>query len=216
MMNLRASLVSLLALPMSIIVTLILLHVLGLDINTMTLGGIAIAIGSLVDDAIVDVENVYKRLRHNAALPAGERQSTLRVVYEASKEVRMPIFNSSLIIVAGFLPLFFLSGVEGRMMEPLGVAFIIALGASTVVALTLTPVLCSYLLGDKAAASMSREPKAARWLKRKYLELLERSLAHKKIVIATVSLLFLAALVWFSLLGGGFLPGFNEDRSPSM
>lgn len=210
MMNLRASLVSLLALPMSIIVTLILLHVLGLDINTMTLGGIAIAIGSLVDDAIVDVENVYKRLRHNAALPAGERQSTLRVVYEASKEVRMPIFNSSLIIVAGFLPLFFLSGVEGRMMEPLGVAFIIALGASTVVALTLTPVLCSYLLGDKAAASMSREPKAARWLKRKYLGLLERSLAHKKIVIATVSLLFLAALVWFSLLGGGFLPGFNE------
>lgn len=210
MMNLRASLVSLLALPMSIIVTLIILHALGLDINTMTLGGIAIAIGSLVDDAIVDVENVYKRLRQNASLPAGERMSTLKTVYEASKEVRMPIFNSSLIIVAGFLPLFFLTGVEGRMMAPLGVAFIIALGASTVVALTLTPVLCSYLLGDKAAASISREPLAARKIKACYSRVIAWSLGHKRVVLGSVTLLFIVAVVWFSKLGGGFLPGFNE------
>ncbi len=210
MMNARASLVSLLALPMSILITLLILHAFGLDVNTMTLGGIAIAIGSLVDDAIVDVENVYKRLRMNMQLPVGERLSPIKVVYEASKEVRMPIFNSSLIIVAGFLPLFFLTGLEGRMMAPLGEAFIIALGASTIVALTLTPVLCSYLLGDKAASKVLHEPKTARWLKEKYKHLLEISLRRKKRVLVSVALLFLLAIVWFTQLGGGFLPSFNE------
>lgn len=210
MMNLRATLVSLLALPMSIIVTILILNLLGLNINTMTLGGIAIAIGSLVDDAIVDVENVYKRLRHNRSLPVEERQPVVKVVYEASKEVRMPIFNSSLIIVAGFLPLFFLGGVEGRMLAPLGVAFIIALGASTLVALTLTPVLCSYLLGAKGESRLSREPKAAKWLKDHYQTALSSALNHKRFLIIVTSIIFLLSFVWFTNLGSGFLPAFNE------
>lgn len=210
MMNLRASLVSLLALPMSIIVSVLILHMLGLNINTMTLGGIAIAIGSLVDDAIVDVENVYKRLRQNQQKPVELRQSTIKVVYEASKEVRMPIFNSSLIIIAGFLPLFFLSGVEGRLLAPLGIAFIIALGASTLVALTLTPVLCSYLLGDKAAYHLSKEPRISKWIKSRYNKVLNLALSHGKIVLTTVAALFVVALIWFFNLGSGFLPPFNE------
>ena len=146
LMNIRTTVISLVALPLSLLVAILVLHALGLTINTMSLGGLAIAIGSLVDDAIVDVENVYKRLRENQSKPAEERLSSLKIVFEASKEVRMPILNSTLIIVACFLPLFFLSGMEGRMLIPLGIAFIVALFASTVVALTLTPVLCSYLL----------------------------------------------------------------------
>ena len=135
-------------LPLSLLVSILTLHYMGLTINTMSLGGMAIAIGSLVDDAIVDVENVYKRLRENRLKAEAERLSTLEVVFNASKEVRMPILNSTLIIVVSFVPLFFLSGMEGRMLVPLGVAFIVALFASTIVALTLTPVLCSYLLGS--------------------------------------------------------------------
>ncbi len=148
LMNLRTTLISVIALPLSIIVSVLILNGLGYSINTMSLGGIAIAIGCLVDDAIVDVENVYKRLRQNAALPPDERLSVRDCVYHASAEVRMPIFNSTLIITAAFLPLFFLTGMEGRMLIPLGVAFIVALAASTIVALTLTPVLCSYLPGN--------------------------------------------------------------------
>ncbi|WP_303668443.1 efflux RND transporter permease subunit, partial [uncultured Duncaniella sp.] len=160
LMNLRTTLISLVALPLSIIVTIIALHFMGLTINTMSLGGIAIAIGSLVDDAIVDVENVYKRLRQNLK----EGKPIIKVVYEASKEVRMPIFNSSLIIMASFLPLFFLQGIEGRMLIPLGVSFIVSLIASTIVALTVTPVLCTYLLGDKKIATqLEQEP----WLSRR-------------------------------------------------
>lgn len=210
MMNARASLVSLLALPMSIIVSVLILNLLGLNVNTMTLGGIAIAIGSLVDDAIVDVENVYKHLRANISQPADQRKSTIKVVYEASKEVRMPIFNSSLIIVAGFLPLFFLSGIEGRMMAPLGIAFIISLAASTIVALTLTPVLCSYLLGDKAAGSLSREPRTSRWIKAKYAKSLNWATNNRRKVIIAVTIIFVGAIIWFTQLGSGFLPQFNE------
>lgn len=151
LMNVRTTIISLVALPLSLLVAILTLHALGLTINTMSLGGLAIAIGSLVDDAIVDVENVYKRLRENQLKSAEERLSTLKVVFEASREVRMPILNSTLIIVACFLPLFFLSGMEGRMLIPLGIAFIVALFASTVVALTLTPVLCSYMLTTKRA-----------------------------------------------------------------
>ena len=151
LMNIRTTIISLVALPLSIIITVISLHFLGYTINTMSLGGIAIAIGSLVDDAIVDVENVYKRLRQNRLLPADKRASVIDVVYNSSSEVRMPIFNSSLIIVASFMPLFFLSGIEGRLLIPLGISFIISLFASTLVALTLTPVLCSYLLDGKSA-----------------------------------------------------------------
>lgn len=211
LMNLRTTLISLVALPMSILVAVIILHLMGVSINTMSLGGIAIAIGSLVDDAIVDVENVYKRLRANRALPEGERQSTVKVVFEASKEVRMPIFNSSLIIVASFMPLFFLHGMEGRMLIPLGVSFIVALAASTVVALTLTPVLCSYLLGsDKALGSLGKEPKLTAWLKKHYENGLSWCLAHGRAVLISTGALFLVSLGLFFTLGRGFLPPFNE------
>ena len=147
--NVRTTVISLVTLPLSLIASLLALHYMGFTINTMSLGGMAIAIGSLVDDAIVDVENVYKRLRENRMKPQEERRPILEVVFNASKEVRMPILNSTLIIVVSFVPLFFLSGMEGRMLVPLGIAFIVALAASTVVALTVTPVLCSYLLGKE-------------------------------------------------------------------
>ena len=145
-MNTRTTIISLTAIPLSVIVSLLTLNALGLTINTMSLGGLAIAIGSLVDDAIVDVENVYKRLRANRLLPVEQQRNTIDIIFEASKEVRMPILNSTLIIMVSFMPLFFLSGMEGRMLRPLGIAFLVALVASTFVALTLTPVLCSYLL----------------------------------------------------------------------
>ncbi|MDE6229396.1 MAG: CusA/CzcA family heavy metal efflux RND transporter [Muribaculaceae bacterium] len=207
LMNLRTTLVSLVALPMSIFVTLLILHLLGFTINTMSLGGIAIAIGSLVDDAIVDVENVYRRLRENRALPAGERQPVRRVVFEASAEVRTPIFNSTLVIIASFLPLFFLSGVEGRLLIPLGVAFIVALIASTIVALTLTPVLCSYL---PATGASSKEPATAAALRRAYSRSLAAAMSWPKTIVGATLALFVAALALFASLGGGFLPKFNE------
>ncbi|MDE6818661.1 MAG: CusA/CzcA family heavy metal efflux RND transporter, partial [Muribaculaceae bacterium] len=207
LMNLRTTLVSLVALPMSIFVTLLILHLLGFTINTMSLGGIAIAIGSLVDDAIVDVENVYRRLRENRALPAGERQPVRRVVFEASAEVRTPIFNSTLVIIASFLPLFFLSGVEGRLLIPLGVAFIVALIASTIVALTLTPVLCSYL---PATGASSKEPATAAALRRAYSRSLAAAMRWPKTNVGATLALFVATLAVFASLGGGFLPKFNE------
>ena len=207
LMNLRTTLISLVALPMSIFVTLLILHLFGLTINTMSLGGIAIAIGSLVDDAIVDVENVYKRLRENRRRPKAEQLPVREVVYHASAEVRTPIFNSSLVIMASFLPLFFLSGVEGRMLVPLGIAFIVSLVASTVVALTLTPVLCSYLPDSK---EVNADPWAARKLRAAYLRSLDWALNHKNIVLGTTGVLLVAALGLFFTLGGGFLPRFNE------
>lgn len=211
LMNVRTTLISLVALPLSIIVTVLVLHALGLTINTMSLGGIAIAIGSLVDDAIVDVENVYKRLRENRLLPPDQRRSTISVVFEASKEVRLPIFNSSLIIMASFMPLFFLTGIEGRMLIPLGISFIVALIASTIVALTVTPVLCSYLLGGKKADKESRrESWVARKLKGAYSRALTRSFAHSKAILGGTAVLFLIALGVFFTLGRSFLPSFNE------
>ncbi len=210
LMNVRTTLISLVALPMSIIVTIIVLNMLGMSINTMSLGGIAIAIGSLVDDAIVDVENVYKRLRENSSLPDDKRRSVLSVVFEASKEVRMPIFNSSLIIIASFLPLFFLRGLEGRMLIPLGISFIVALIASTVVALTLTPVLCSYLLKSDKADRLGKESWVARNLKSLYRRGLEVAFNHRKSMIAGVSALFILTLGLFFTLGRSFLPSFNE------
>ena len=211
LMNVRTTVISLVALPLALLVSIITLHYLGLTINTMSLGGMAIAIGSLVDDAIVDVENVYKRIRENRLLPEEERRSTLDVVYDASREVRMPILNSTLIIVVSFVPLFFLSGMEGRMLVPLGIAFIVALFASTVVALTLTPVLCSYLLNSKATGMKElREAWVARWLKGHYERALEFALAHQKQVLGGTIALFVVALGLFFTLGRSFLPGFNE------
>lgn len=211
LMNLRTTIVSLVSLPMSIIITVLILRGMNVTINTMTLGGIAIAIGSLVDDAIVDVENVYKRLRENRHRPESDRQPALHVIYEASKEVRTPIFNSSLIIVASFIPLFFLSGIEGRMLIPLGVAFIVALAASTVVALTLTPVLCSYMLSsDKATGMLNRQPWLAKNLRNAYNRSLEWCLLHGKVVITITATLFISAVILVFTLGRGFLPPFNE------
>ena len=212
LMNLRTTLISVIALPLSIIVTVLVLHFLGYTINTMSLGGIAIAIGSLVDDAIVDVENVYKRLRPNASLPTEERKSIGEVVYHASAEVRMPIFNSSLIIIASFLPLFFLTGIEGRMLIPLGVSFIVALIASTIVALTVTPVLCSFLLSPKKNdnSELSRDPWLARKLKGAYNRSLSVSVKRPYVVVTATAILFIVSLGLFFTLGRSFLPGFNE------
>lgn len=210
LMNLRTTLISLIAIPLSVIVTVIILHAFGLTINTMSLGGIAIAIGSLVDDAIVDVENVYKRLRYNNLLSEQKKKSTIKVVYEASKEVRLPILNSSLIIIASFLPLFFLGGIEGKMLKPLGISFIVALAASTIVALTVTPVLCSYLLGGKHNATESKEPWLSKHLKHGYYTALDWCLTHKKIILGGTFALFIVSVIVFFTLGRSFLPAFNE------
>ena len=211
LMNLRTTVISLVALPLSLLVSILTLHFMGLTINTMSLGGMAIAIGSLVDDAIVDVENVYKRLRENRLLPENESKRPIDVIFEASKEVRMPILNSTLIIIVSFVPLFFLSGMEGRMLMPLGISFIIALFASTVVALTLTPVLCSYLLTDKKNdKKLSREPWVARNLKQVYERALVWTLHHKKAVLGSTIGLFIVSLALFFTLGRSFLPPFNE------
>ena len=212
LMNVRATVISLITIPLSLLVSVLTLHLLGLTINTMSLGGMAIAIGSLVDDAIVDVENVYRRLRENSSLPPGFRQSTLTVIFNASKEVRLPILNSTLIIVASFVPLFFLSGMEGRLLVPLGIAFVTALGASTLVALTLTPVLCSYLLAGRRPGSgkLLTEPYVARKLKTVYGRLLGRALTRHRQVLAVTAILTVVAIVGFATLGRSFLPPFNE------
>ena len=211
LMNVRTTFISLTALPLSVIVAVLVLHFFGFTINTMSLGGIAIAIGSLVDDAIVDVENVYKRIRENRALPEDQRKTTLKVVFEASTEVRMPILNSTLIIIASFLPLFFLSGIEGRMLIPLGISFIVALIASTIVALTLTPALCSYLLDRKKATDkINKESWLVRTLKKGYERALNWSLKHKALILSSVCILFIISACLFFTLGRSFLPSFNE------
>lgn len=211
LMNFRTTIISLVALPLSLLMAILVMHALGITINTMSLGGLAIAIGSLVDDAIVDVENVYKRLRENRLKPSEERRPAIEIVFEGSKEVRMPILNSTLIIVACFLPLFFLSGMEGRMLIPLGIAFIVALFASTIVALTLTPVLCSYMLtSDKALRKSDKEPFVSRSLKKIYRRALDWALRHKRVVIgSSLALLAVSVLLLFNL-GRSFLPPFNE------
>ena len=209
--NVRTTAISLVTLPLSLLVTLIVLHLMDLSVNTMSLGGMAIAIGSLVDDAIVDVENVWKRLRENRQLPPERRRTALAVVFDASREVRMPILNSTLIIIVSFLPLFCLSGMEGRMLIPLGVAFIVSLLASTVVALTLTPVLCSLLLsGGGRGGGLPREAPLAVWLKRRYGGWLLWALARKRGVVGAAVALFAVALGLFFTLGRSFLPPFNE------
>lgn len=210
LMNWRTTVISLVSIPLSIVASLLAIRWMGLTINTMSLGGIAIAIGSLVDDSIVDVENVFKRLRQNREMPEGERESIVKVVYEASKEVRMPMLNSTLIIIASFLPLFFLSGMEGRMLKPLGITFIISLMASTLVALTVTPVLSSFMLGSQNSDKTGREPALVRWLKKYYGKALNWSLGHKKTILCGVGALLVAAVVMFFTLGGSFLPAFNE------
>ena len=221
LMNARTTVISLVTIPLSLLITLLVLHFMGLTINTMSIGGMAIAIGSLVDDAIVDVENVFKRLRLNARLPREERLRKIDVIYNASKEVRMPILNSTLIIVVSFVPLFFLSGLEGRMLAPLGVSFIVSLFASTVVALTLTPVLCHLVLKDPQTKAMNTasqakvkhdEPRWVRALKMRYEKSLLWALRPRasRWILGATGGLVVVTLVLFFTLGRSFLPPFNE------
>ncbi len=210
LMNVRTTLISLVTIPLSLLVSVLTLKFMGLTINTMSIGGMAIAIGSLVDDAIVDVENVFKHLRQNRKLPESERLPVLDVVFNASREVRLPILNSTFIIVVSFVPLFFLTGMEGRMLRPLGIAFITALFASTLVALTLTPVLCSFLLGSDKSDKAGTEPALVRWLQKIYNVALEWVLSHKKLTLGSVAALFAVALGLFCSFGSSFLPAFNE------
>lgn len=220
-MNARTTIISLVTIPLSLLVTLLVLHFMGLTINTMSIGGMAIAIGSLVDDAIVDVENVFKRLRQNACRPVNERLRKIEVIYNASKEVRMPILNSTLIIVVSFVPLFFLSGLEGRMLVPLGISFIVSLFASTLVALTLTPVLCYLLLKnpqlgeDKTTprhTTHNQEPRWVRMLKWQYERALAWAMSGRipRYILGTTGVLVVITIALFFTLGRSFLPPFNE------
>jgi CzcA family heavy metal efflux pump len=208
--NFRTTFISVLAIPLSLAVALIAMKVLGATINTMTLGGLAIAIGALVDDAIIDVENVFRRLRENRLLPESQRRSALGVVYEASKEVRKPIMNATLIITVVFLPLFFLSGVEGRMLQPLGFAYVVSIAASLFVAVTVTPVLCWFLLPGTAAVGRERESWLVERLKRAYRRTLDVVLSRTGLVLAGTAAFVAVALVAFLFLGRGFLPEFQE------
>ena len=218
LMNWRTTVISLVTIPLALLVSIIVLHLMGMTLNTMSIGGMAIAIGSLVDDAIVDVENVYKRIRQAAAKARDEgklkTKQLLDIVFHASREVRMPILNSTLIIVVSFLPLFFLSGMEGRMLVPLGIAFILSLFASTIVALTLTPVLCSFLLKNVGNSSEperpKNDPKLVTWLKARYETALTWALDHRRPVLGSAIGLFLVAIVLFFTFGRTFLPPFNE------
>ena len=207
----RTTLISLLAIPLSLLGAILALKILGLNINTMSLGGMAIAIGALVDDAIIDVENVYKRLRQNRTKPETERQSSFQIVFEASKEIRASILNATLIIIVAFIPLFFLSGMEGRMLKPLGIAFVVSLFVSLIVAMTLTPLLCKLLLtNDRYLAKNEKE----KWLAHKlthYYELsLEWALHHKRLFIVSSAALFIISVILYSTMGRSFLPEFNE------
>lgn len=211
LMNSRTTIISLLAIPLSLLVTILSLKFLGFTINTMSLGGMAIAIGSLVDDAIIDVENVYKHLRRNIQLPKEDRENNLKVIYNASSEIRPSILNATIIIIVTFIPLFFLEGMEGRMLRPLGISFIVALFASLIVAISITPVLCSFLLTNEKRIQKRIH---GAWLERKlgalYEKVLERALQAKKWVLVGTAFVFLSSLLVAFSFGRNFLPPFNE------
>lgn len=210
LMNARTTLISLVTIPISVLTTFVVVKLMGLTINTMSLGGLAIAVGSLVDDSIVDVENVFKRLRENRMKPQNEQKSVLQVVFNASREVRRPIWNSTLIVVVSFIPLFFLQGMEGRMLIPLGLTFVMALFASTAVSLTLTPVLCSYLLGSERSDPLKKDPFLVRILKTIYRNLLESALFHRKGLLIGVGAALVVSVFMLLSFGKSFLPPFNE------
>lgn len=211
LMNWRATVISLLAIPVSLIVAILTLKWLGFTINTMSLGGMAIAIGDLVDDAIIDVENVFKRLKENSRLPVESQKNKLKVVFDASFEIRQSIINATFIIIVAFLPLFFLSGMEGKLLAPLGIAFIVSLFASLIVSITITPVLCSYLLtGDKMLQKQHNESWLVERLQKFYRRALDKVMTKKKMVISTGIVMFILTLLAFSQLGRSFLPEFNE------
>ena len=209
--SMRTTVISILAIPLSLLGTVIVLYLVGMDINTMTLGGMCIAIGSLVDDAIIDVENVYKRLRQNRLLPDGERRSAFTVVYEASSEIRASIIHATLIIIVTFMPLFFLSGLEGRMLKPLGIAYIVALLMSLLVAMTVTPLLCKMMLSsDSYLRKAEKKNWVDRWLLTSYSQSLGKAIANSKKIIVSLVLLFVLCLLLFAGMGRSFLPEFNE------
>ncbi len=207
----RTTIISILAIPLSLLGTMIVLYLLDMDINTMTLGGMCIAIGSLVDDAIIDVENVYKRLRQNYELPKEQRRSTYTVVFEASSEIRASIIHATLIIMVTFMPLFFLDGLEGRMMKPLGIAYLIALVMSLIVAMTITPLLCKMMLSsDGYLKRVEKKNWVDRLLLTKYAVSLDWMMARARYVIGTLVMLFVLCVVLFASMGRSFLPEFNE------
>ncbi len=209
--NYRTTFISLLAIPLSLLVSIIVLQLMGFTINTMSLGGMAIAIGSLVDDAIIDVENVYKNLRRNVLLPPDKREPSLSVIFRASTEIRPSIWNATLIIIITFVPLFLLGDLEGRMLRPLGIAFIVSLFASLVVAITLTPVLCSFLLTDQRRLSRAVNGSwTERNLNRIYRRALEFTLKRSKAVIWITSVVFVISIYLMTTTGSAFLPPFNE------
>ena len=207
----RTTVISIVAIPLSLLGTIIVLYLLDMDINTMTLGGMCIAIGSLVDDAIIDVENVYKRLRQNYELPREKRQSAYKVVFEASSEIRASIIHATLIIMVTFMPLFFLSGLEGRMLKPLGIAYLIALVLSLVVAMTVTPLMCKMMLsGDNFLKRVEKKNWVDRWLLSKYTLSLDRVMTRSRYVVGALALLLIISVALFISMGRSFLPEFNE------
>ncbi len=207
----RTTIISIIAIPLSLLGSFIVMHLLGMDINTMTLGGMCIAIGSLVDDAIIDVENVYKRLRQNHLKPKEQQESPLEIVYNGSCEIRTSILNATLITIVAFTPIFFLSGMEGRMLKPLGIAYIIASLMSLVTALTTTPLLCRLLLTDKKyLVKQEKENWLSKNLISVYGHSLEWALKHKKSILGGTLVLLIVALGMFFNMGQSFLPDFNE------
>ena len=208
--SLRATGITVLAIPLSLVTAVLAMRALGATINTMTLGGMAIAVGALVDDAIIDVENVVRRLRENFRLPEGRRRPSMEIVFEASREIRGSIVFATAIIVLVFLPLFFLSGIEGRLLQPLGFAYVVSLTASLVVALTVTPVLCSLLLPGSRAVQEDREGALVRWMKARYAPILDAVLLRWKAVLGASAALLLLAVAGLALAGRAFLPDFNE------
>ena len=210
----RTTVISVIAIPLSLLGTLLVMYFLGMNINTMTLGGMCIAIGSLVDDAIIDVENVYKRLKQNRQKPEAERLPAMEIVYEASKEIRASILNATFIIMVAFIPLFFLSGMEGRMLKPLGITYIISLFMSLIVAMTLTPLMCRLLLSSpKYLDKTQKEPRFTAWINRVYTSALSKVLKIRRTVLILTGALLAAALVFFFSMGRSFLPDFNEGSA---
>lgn len=208
--NSRATLITVTAIPLSLVTAVLTLKWFGASINTMTLGGMAIAIGALVDDAVIDVENVFRRLRENHQKPEDQRRPALQVVFDASVEIRTSIVFATLIIALVFIPIFFLGGVEGRLLQPLGVAYLVSLLASLIVALTVTPVLCSFMLPSSKAVQAEREPSFAHWLKARFSPVLETALAHPWYVTLPAVVLLILALISTAFMGRAFLPEFNE------
>ena len=211
LMNYRTTIISVLAIPLSLLVAILAMKWMGISINTMTLGGMTIAIGSLVDDAIIDVENVYKRLRENSQQPKSEKRPIFNVIYEASVEIRASILNATLIIIIAFVPLFFLSGMEGRMLKPLGIAYIVSLFASLFVAVTIIPVLSSFLLtNEKQLQKQAKGSRVERFLQKYYTQTLDRAIRYRKTMIVVSVGLFILSMLLITTFGRSFLPPFNE------